>query len=103
MPECVPLESLPAELMFPSTLADRIWYDSDAKQLCFEGFMSKNHFDKLIRLSNDVDYQRAVDRLFQTCTFDDESSAESPAKTWLLAVAAAILATIGVGTLFLLR
>lgn len=95
MPRSVPLESLPEGLVFPSCLQDRISYDAAAKRLCFEGFMSKTDFDKLICLSNDIGYQRALERLFQIATFSDESSTASPVKKWALAAVAAAVATIG--------
>ena len=101
MPRCVPLDSLPEDLSFPPTLQDRISYDPAKKQLCFEGFMSKTDFDKLICLSNDIDYQRALERLFQIATFSDSSTASS-SKAWVLAAVAAAVATIGALLLLLL-
>jgi len=95
MVRSVPLESLPEGLSFPSSLQDRISYDASAKRLCFEGFMSKTDFDKLICLSNDIGYQRALERLFQIATFSDESSTASAGKAWALAGVAAAVATIG--------
>ena len=65
----VRLERLPAGLKFPDELTSKISFNSDAQQLQFNGFMSKTDFDKLVRLHNDLAYQRALERLFQTCTF----------------------------------
>lgn len=100
MARCVPLDSLPPGVSFPPTLQDRISYDSSAKRLCFEGFMSKTDFDKLICLSNDIGYQRAMERLFQIATFSDQTSTPSAIKTWMLAGVAAAVATIGAVAFF---
>jgi hypothetical protein len=49
-------------------------YSQETHELQFDGFMSKTDFDKLIRLHGDVGYQRALEQLFQTCTFQASSS-----------------------------
>ena len=95
MPRCVQLDSLPEGVAFPSALQDRISYDPATKRLCFEGFMSKTDFDKLIRLSNNIAYQRAMERLFQIATYTDKPSQESSGKAWIWAGVAAAVATIG--------
>ncbi|MDA1051460.1 MAG: hypothetical protein O3C40_13410 [Planctomycetota bacterium] len=98
----VKLERLPDGLAFPETLADRISHDAVSRELRFHGFMSKVDFDKLVRLHNDIAYQRALERLFQICTFE---SAPEPAGwrslTMLLAAgtAVAIVALIVVALL----
>lgn len=68
----VKLDRLPDSISFPESLVDRISYDSGTRELRFDGFMSKTDFDKLVRLHNDIDYQRDLERLFQICTFEDE-------------------------------
>jgi hypothetical protein len=68
----VPLQRLPHSLRFPSELQHRIKYDADKKQLQFDGYMSKTEFDVLIRLHNDIEYQRAMEHLFQICIFETE-------------------------------
>ena len=68
----VKLERLPDGLSFPQKLAERISYAAESHELRFAGFMSKTDFDKLVRLHNDIAYQRALDRLFQICTFESE-------------------------------
>jgi hypothetical protein len=65
----VRLDRLPDGLAFPGELAAKISFAPDAHELRFEGFMSKTDFDKLLRLSNDLAYQRALEQLFQKCTF----------------------------------
>lgn len=69
----VRLECLPAELKFPAELTAKISFDPARQQLQFNGFMSKTDFDKLVRLHNDLAYQRALERLFQSCTFTPAS------------------------------
>ena len=65
--------------------------------------MSKTDFDKLICLSNDIGYQRALERLFQIATYSDDSSTQSTAKAWVLAGVAAAVATIGAVAFFCFR
>jgi hypothetical protein len=65
----VPLERLPGDFRFPEELAAKIKFDAARQQLQFEGFMSKTDFDKLVRLHNDLAYQRALEHLFQVSTF----------------------------------
>ena len=100
MPRSVPLDSLPEGLVFPATLQDRISHDPVAKRLYFDGFMSKTDFDKLICLSNDIGYQRALERLFQIATFSDDTSTHSAVKAWVMAGVAAAVATIGAAAFF---
>jgi hypothetical protein len=99
----VQLDSLPEGLTFPSSLQDRISYDPATKRLCFEGFMSKTDFDKLIRLSNNIAYQRAMERLFQIATFADDAAEKKSGVAWLMAGVAAALATIGAVLFFVLH
>ena len=69
----VPLESLPADIRFPDALRERIAYDPERRQLVFAGSMSKRDFDQLLVLNNDIGYQRALEALFQQCTFAADS------------------------------
>ena len=89
----VKLERLPDGLTFPEKLADRISYDAGARELRFEGFMSKTDFDKLVRLHNDIGYQRALERLFQICTFESEP-AHTGSRSKLMLIAAGATAAI---------
>jgi hypothetical protein len=77
MIRAVAVEKLPEGLSFPGDLEPKIHYDAGRHQLAFEGFMSKATFDRLYRLADDRDYRRALEELFQVCTFDDS---ESPRK-----------------------
>lgn len=63
------LRELPEGVKFPSELDGRISYDPDKQQLVFDGSMSKQDFDRLLLLHNDIGYQRALQELFQKCTF----------------------------------
>jgi hypothetical protein len=76
----VRLDRLPDGLVFPAELAARISFANDSHELRFDGFMSKTDFDKLLRLHNDLAYQRALEQLFQKCTFRN-TAAEADAKT----------------------
>ncbi|MCA9118960.1 MAG: hypothetical protein H6822_16735 [Planctomycetaceae bacterium] len=85
----VKLSRLPDGLVFPEKLADRINYDRASRELQFSGFMSKTDFDKLLCLHNDIEYQRALERLFQICTFEvAPEAAEKRVTAMLLAVGA---------------
>jgi len=95
----VTLDRLPQELQFPDELKGRIRYDADSQRLEFEGYMSKNDFDRLLRLHNDLHYQRALESLFQICVFgapDEEAS--SRARLVLLSLAALALTAAGAAT-----
>ena len=89
----VPLSQLPPGLTFPSDLVGRIRFDPVRRQLAFDGFMSKRDFDKLIVLHNDLDYQRALERLFQICVFEANEEQEERGGWGMLyvSVAAAVL------------
>jgi len=71
----VPVRNLPEGLSFPRDLEERIHYDPNRHKLAFEGFMSKATFDRLYRLAEDREYRRALEELFQLCTFDDSDLA----------------------------
>ncbi len=86
----VKLDRLPDGLSFPEKLAGRISHDAASGELRFDGFMSKTDFDKLVRLHNDIGYQRALERLFQLCTFEaDPPRTGSRSKLLLIAAGAA--------------
>jgi hypothetical protein len=67
----VKVKSLPSGIRFPEDLQPKLRYDDQGKQLIFDGFMSKSTFDRLYRLTEDREYRRALEQLFQVCTFDD--------------------------------
>jgi hypothetical protein len=100
----VKLERLPDGLRFPAELAARVSYVSETRQLRFDGFMSKTDFDKLLHLSNDLSYQRALEKLFQECTFASPHSATSVnRKPVLLAGTSTVLAIFILAGLLVLR
>ncbi|MBI2477110.1 MAG: hypothetical protein HYV60_00155 [Planctomycetia bacterium] len=90
----VKLEVFPDGLSFPEQLCNRISYDPASRELRFEGFMSKTDFDKLVRLHNDIGYQRSIERLFQICTFESDTPATGRRSKMFIAagVSAAIVA-----------
>jgi hypothetical protein len=91
----VKLESLPEGLQFPPKLQERIRYDYVAKELRFDGFMSKTDFDKLVGLHNDIAYQRALERLFQIATFDTPTEA-SPSRrpAWIVGLSVSVICLV---------
>ncbi|HUG71566.1 MAG TPA: hypothetical protein VMM76_27730 [Pirellulaceae bacterium] len=99
----VKLDRLPDDLSFPEKLVDRISYDASSRELRFHGFMSKVDFDKLVHLHNDIDYQRALERLFQICTFEPEPSSVGTRSSIRLFVAGATaaIAVIAITAFFL--
>lgn len=58
------LEKLPFE-SFPATLQVKISYSRKEKRLTLMGDMTTDERDQLLALSNDSNYQKAVDNLFQ--------------------------------------
>lgn len=104
----VRLERLPAKFQFPAELTAKISFDASRQELQFNGFMSKTDFDKLVRLHNDLAYQRALERLFQTCTYSATYStgaptpASSPRRLSLVFAGVATAAAAMVALFFLL-
>jgi hypothetical protein len=99
----VKLERLPTELRFPEELSAKISYDPVRHQLQFNGFMSKTDFDKLVCLHNDLAYQRALEKLFQLCTFTPVSQAPaSSSRRMPLLFAGVATAAVATGAIFLL-
>ena len=92
MTRTVPLDQLPPGLEFPADIQHRIRYDSSRRQLAFDGFMSKTDFDRLARLDRDIQYQRALDRLFQICIIEPTARERTNQRWlwWLIGVAAVI-------------
>lgn len=96
----VPLNHLPLNVQFPTHLLGKVSFDPLAKQLRFQGFMSKGDFDRLSSLSNDLEYLRALEQLFQLCEYAPENSA-SPLP-WLkigLGVSIMLMLAVGIGLL----
>ena len=89
----VRLERLPNGLRFPDELTSKISFDAGRQELQYDGFMSKTDFDKLVRLHNDLSYQRALERLFQICTYS-AVTASSPAPAGRIPLVFAGVATV---------
>jgi len=64
----VRLDQLPEDAVFPSDLKDRFFYDAAKKRLVFRGFMTKAEHDRLVELSRDLQYVRALEQLFVAAT-----------------------------------
>lgn len=77
----VHVNDLPERLPIPRDLERKIQYDACRGQLSYDGFMSKATFDRLYRLAEDRNYRRALEELFQLCTFEDADSVPSRATT----------------------
>lgn len=58
------LQHLPVGIVIPAELEGRIRYDEQRRELHFQGFMTKYVHDQLVSLSTDIEYHRAVERLF---------------------------------------
>ena len=101
MTRTVPLHQLPTGLEFPADIQHRIRYDSSQRQLAFDGFMSKTDFDRLARLHRDIQYQRALDRLFQICIIEP-AAPERTNKRWLWwsIIVTALIAVVAVIVMF---
>jgi hypothetical protein len=101
----VPLRELPEGLKFPRELQDRIHFHRDKQLLQFDGFMSKTDYDRLLRVHNDLAYQRALEELFHKCTFAEVPVATQAhgvrrrAMPWFVVAAAAIIAVISITVL----
>ena len=90
----ISLSDIPVDFLVPEELTERFWYDAGRGRLCFDGFMSKCMYDRLVTLSRDEKYQRALEELFRICVPDE--LARSPAQKVKVAVAAlAGLAAVG--------
>lgn len=59
------LEKLPDGVEFPEDLQNKIRYDAPRKLLIFKGVMTKDEKGKLLSLSEDDSYQKAIEALFQ--------------------------------------
>lgn len=91
----VKLSQLPRDVQFPPELSVKVSYSIEAQELRFAGFMSKTDFDKLVRVSADLSYQRALERLFQDSTFAPQAARQAPTRNrWLLVAASAAMAIV---------
>jgi membrane protein YqaA with SNARE-associated domain len=63
------LKNLPPEVVFPVQLKDKIYYDDRKKLLIFNGVMTKNEKEELLRLSGDNKYKKAIMGLFQRASY----------------------------------
>ncbi len=59
------LEYLPCEVKFPHSLKGKIYYDMDRGVLKFNGIMSREEKQQLLKLSSDDLYKKAVEELFR--------------------------------------
>jgi hypothetical protein len=68
MDNTVSMPALPEDLELPTDLQGKIYFDSRQQKLICRGFMCKTEYDRLLRLSEDCQYQRALVTLFQNST-----------------------------------
>jgi hypothetical protein len=93
MTHSVPLAKLPPEFRVPDQYKDRFRYDGAKHCLVFNGPMYKLAFDRLRDISEDYDYQRALETLFQLAV-PDEAASQPHGHAKLLAVITGCLVTI---------
>ncbi|MBI3467367.1 MAG: hypothetical protein HY000_30530 [Planctomycetes bacterium] len=90
------LERLPEGLEFPTDLRARISFDADRRDLVFRGFMSDADYSSLQRLSNDQQYRRALNQLYQSGGSQAVGdSPVTPVPVWLWALVAACFVAAG--------
>lgn len=70
----VTLEKLPAQVNFPAATSGRIWYEESKKLLYYKGVLEDEERSRLIRLSDDPDYRRAIDTLYRRARQSRHSS-----------------------------
>ncbi len=70
----VTLEKLPAQVNFPAVADGRIWHDGEKKLLFYKGVMEDDERSKLMKLSEDQDYHRAITTLFRRARQSRHSS-----------------------------
>src|SRR4029434_2813941 len=54
--------------------SDLVWYDEKAKRLYYKGVMESGARSELMKLSSDLDYRGAIDRLFRSARQSRHSS-----------------------------
>src|SRR5262245_65914724 len=95
----VKLARLPDAVKIPERLNDRFRFDAARQSLVFRGFMTKCTYDEVSALSDDVDYHRAIEKLF-VLTSDEvapHSAIPLPKLSAAFVVATAGAAVLGVG------
>jgi len=98
----VPLSRLPESFHVPEKLRDRFWYDQDKQALAYEGPMFKLTFDRLREISQDYDFQRALETLFQLAAPAAEERPPGGRKTLVIVAGCLLgLAALAAGTLLL--
>ncbi|HWO40407.1 MAG TPA: fused MFS/spermidine synthase, partial [Candidatus Eisenbacteria bacterium] len=71
----VRLPALPAGVNFATDGAkSRIWYDATEQRLYYKGVMEEEERSRLIKLSDDRDYQRAIEKLYAQARHSRHSS-----------------------------
>lgn len=68
----VPVSKIPPGIEFPADLKLRIRYDPIRLRLVYQGFMSKREFDRLLAVSDDWGYRRALEDLFRISTLEEQ-------------------------------
>jgi hypothetical protein len=91
------LERLPSGVQFDENFPEPIRYDATKRTLHYRGFMPHYSFVELQKLSNELDYLQALERLFAESA--NPTVPTSKINTWLLLTPAAILSLLIVGWL----
>src|SRR5213592_2674645 len=61
----VSLKEVPGGLSFPPHLSGRVSLDASTGRLAYRGFMTKCAYDELAKLSDEPEYRRALEQLFE--------------------------------------
>ena len=80
-----PLAMLPSGIGLNDDFPEPMQYDANRRVLRYRGFMSNTSFQELQRLSNDLDYMRALEQLFTASAIEPQ-----PARHYGLIAGAAV-------------
>ncbi|MDH3442952.1 MAG: fused MFS/spermidine synthase, partial [Deltaproteobacteria bacterium] len=71
----VPVENIPPGVNFPADNSkSRIWYVAVEKRLYYKGVMDEEERSRLMKLSDDPDYRRNIEKLFRNARHSRHSS-----------------------------
>ena len=82
MDHATKLDRLPEGLQFPPRVNERIHFEPARSRLVWRGFMSKADYDGLFELHDDIEYRRALERLFQLSTEAGGDCVSHRGRTW---------------------
>jgi hypothetical protein len=77
-----PLAKLPEDVSFPECFPEPIHYDAARHLLMYRGFMTNSSYVELQKLSRNLDYTRALEKLFTASAQDPVE--QKPATPWIV-------------------